>query len=739
MGETFAERLRGYRIALGLTQQALAEKAQLSEQAVGALERGDRRYPQAVTVDRLAGVFGLTGAERQAFVQAASRKGKPRVCTDAVVPRQLPADVAHFTGRSGQASVVAAALRSPATAAVVAVTGMGGVGKTSLAVHVGHLVAGDFPDGQLYLDLRGHSGRAPVAPLEALGVFLRALGLAGTALPATVDEAAARLRTELAGRRMLLVLDNVADEEQVAPLLPGTAGTAAIVTSRQAVLVAQARQVRLDVLPEADAITLLALTAGAERVLAEPGAAAEVVRRCGWLPLAVRLAGARLAARPGWSAAALAARLADAGRRLDELDGVRVCFAHSIDGLAGSDDPVDRAAAAAYPVLAWPDLPDLSVLVAARLLDVGEAEAERVLERLTAACLLEAPAPGRYRMHDLLRVYGAGMAGPGREVALARVLRLYNAVAWRGLALANRGSPRLKMAADVGDAPDLPDPWAWLETERAHVVAAVAQAGSGPVPLLAVGLFEFYRTRGLWRDWQLVCEKALSHPADDLVRAYLLCDLGVARAELAHRGAGDHRTAQEHIRTGLALFEEHGDGHATARALNNACYVFRLGGAVEEAIEFGERALALQEELGDRGWTHGLTLVNLAELRGLAGDREARHRHLTEALAVLEPLDDAHGLAYALVVLGLAQRAEGHLEEAAGTLTRSAAQWRRIADAPGEANTLTDLGDTLLRAGRPEAAREALIRAGALMARIGDPKGKRRVADLLSEVPERTV
>lgn len=745
MGGTFGELLREHRIALGLTQQALAEKAQLSEQAIGALERGDRRYPQAATVDRLSGAFGLTGAAREAFDAAASRKGTPRR-RNTSTPHQLPADVAHFTGRAEPAELLAATLRSHRTAAVVAINGMGGVGKTSLAVHVGHRVAADFPDGQLYLDLRGHGDRAPVAPLEALGVFLRALGPAGVDVPATVDEAAARLRTELAGRRMLLVLDNAADAEQVTPLLPGTAGAAAIITSRRALFAGQALQVQLDVLAPADAVELLAVTAGADRVAAEPEAAAEVVRRCGRLPLAVRLAGARLATRPAWTVSALADRLADASRRLDELDGVRVCFAQSIDVLAGSEAPADRKAAAAYPLLAWPDLPDLSVTVAARLLDLGEQETERLLERLTAACLLEAPSSGRYRLHDLLRVFGAGMAGPERSAALTRVLGLYSAVAWSGLAMASRGSPRLAMAPDtvaatgIARTPDFSDAgaaMAWLEAERAHVLAAVTQAaatktGRETIAILALGLFEFYRSRGFWQDWQLVCKAALEHPADGLVRAYLLSDLGVAEAELALRGNGDHRAAQGHVRESIALFEEHVNDHMTATALNNACYAFNLGGAVRQAIEFGERALALHVELGERSWTHGITLVNLAELHGQAGERQTQHRYLAAALDVLEPLgDDTHGLAYALVVLGLAYRAEERFAEAVETLRRSAAEWRRIADAPGEANTMVDLGETLLQAGQPETAREVLTDALTLMSRYGDSVREQKVTELL--------
>ncbi|WP_090101088.1 ATP-binding protein [Lentzea jiangxiensis] len=732
MIETFGELLRAYRVEAGMTQQALAEKARLSEQAVGALERGDRRYPQAVTVDRLVGVLGLTGPQREQFERAASRKGTPRRPTRST-PRQLPADVPHFTGRSEQADLVMEVLRDPAAVAVLSVTGMGGVGKTSLAVHVAHLLAADFPDGQLYVDLQG--AREPVPPLEALGLLLRSLGVAGSNIPATIGEAAARLRTELAGRRVLLVLDNAVDSGQVAPLLPGTAGSAAIITSRRAVLaVREARQVHLDVLAEPDAIDLLAVSGSLKRVAAEPDAASQVVRRCGRLPLAVRLAGARLASRPAWPVSYLAQRLADAERRLEELDqnetGVQACFALSIDGLTSSEDPVDRAAAAAYPLLAWPAVPDLSVPVAAAVLGLGEREAERLLERLVAACLLETPAPGRYRLHDLLRVYGAGLASPAeRTAAVSRVLDLYCAVTWLGLARSSAGSPRLARAPRTTALPEVADAFGWLDGERAHLLAVVQQAEAdlevdrALIAGLALGLFEFYRSRGLWRDWRQVCQAALAEPGDRLARASLLSDLALAEAELAHRGDGDFRAARQHIRDSVALLEEHGDDDITARALNNACYVFRLSGAIEEAIAYGERGLALRR--------CGITMVNLAELYALTGDRATQHRHLADAVAHLEPLDDAHGMAYALVVQGLALRADHRYPEAIESLQRSAEQWRRIADAPGEANTLADLGETLLVAGQLDAGREVLAEALVLLRRLGDPIREQRVVDLL--------
>jgi tetratricopeptide (TPR) repeat protein len=287
----------------------------------------------------------------------------------------------------------------------------------------------------------------------------------------------------------------------------------------------------------------------------------------------------------------------------------------------------------------------------------------------------------------------------------------------------------LARAPRTGAVPDVADAFGFLEAERAHLVAVVHQAVADPevdralIAGLALGLFEFYRTRGLWQDWRQVCEAALREPGDRLAHASLLSDLAVAEAELAHRGDGEFSAARQHIRDGIALLEEHGDDDITARALNNACYVFRLSGAIDDAIEFGERSLALRR--------CGITMVTLAELHALAGDHVTQHRLLAEAIAHLEPLDDAHGMAYALVVQGLALRADRRFPEAVETLRRSAEQWRRIADAPGEANTLADLGETLIAAGQPDTAREVLAEALVLLRRLGDPVREQRVAELL--------
>ena len=252
------------------------------------------------------------------------------------------------------------------------------------------------------------TGLCPLEPLTVLGRFLRAFGTEPGAVPTTVEEASAAFRSLVADRRLLVVLDNGADAGQIRPLLPGGSGCRVLVTSRWPLpSVDGAHHLHLGTLAAGEAIELLARVAGRDRLALEPEAAAEVAAWCGWLPLALRIAGARLAMRPGWPVAALAERLAQARRRLDELElgeaGVRASFASSFEHLDSSADRVDRAAAQAFGLLGLLDGPQVGVPVAARLLGEPDDAAERVLERLVDAQILETPSPGRYRMHDLLR------------------------------------------------------------------------------------------------------------------------------------------------------------------------------------------------------------------------------------------------------------------------------------------------------------------------------------------------
>ena len=330
------------------------------------------------------------------------------------VPRQLPADIARFSGRHDDLAPVLSWLNPAGTAdsaPVVSIYGAAGVGKSTLAIHAAHKLAGRYPDGQLYIDLRGTSVDAdPLTPVDALARLLRTLGVSMSYAPEQVDEAAALFRSVVAGRRLLLVLDNAVDAAQVRPLLPSGAGCGTLVTSRQPLAgLGDVSQVRVGPLTLTDAIALLSHWVGAERVAAEPEAAAAIAEWCECLPLALRIVGARLVARPGWPLAELRDRLADERRRLDNLEfdgvGLRASMARSYDRLSGSADRSERAIAEAFKLLGTSTMTELSRSTAARLLARSEAHTERILERLVDVQLLETSTPGSYRMGELLRLY----------------------------------------------------------------------------------------------------------------------------------------------------------------------------------------------------------------------------------------------------------------------------------------------------------------------------------------------
>ncbi len=706
MSASFGISLRRHRIAAGLTQEELAGRAGLSAQAVGALERGERRFPRRDTVDRLADALGPSPDERAELAETSSRRGKPRA-TGTPVPRQLPPRVAHFTGREAHIDTVVELLADSS----VVLSGMGGVGKTALAVHVGHLVAERFPDGRLYLDLRDG-----LPPHEALARLLRSIGVPG--IPHDLAEAASAFRSALADRRVLLVLDDAANADQVRPLLPGAPGSAAIITSRRALdALPHVRHVRLDVLTSLESRRLLTAPAG-DRVAAEPDAAADIARLCGRLPLAIRLAGARLAARTRWPVAHVAQRLADEHRRLDELElddtGVRASFAVSFDDLTEAD-------AVAYALLALPDGPDVSLPVAARLLDRSEDDAERLLERLTDRHLLEPAAPGHYRMHDLLRVHARETPVPQREraAALGRATALFVAVAWRGLGLVLSDSVRQSWADErwTDGGPDFPgsaEAFAWLDRHRHHLVGLARTPGVPAEQLtrLAPGLMVFYLSRGHWLDWSQVAQAALDAPnPDPFGRAIIRMDLGIALADLAHAWSDDFRPALAHLRRGLAEFRALGHHRATAACLTNLGEVLELCGDLAAAVECVEESLATSRELA-LPCGEAAASEYLGGLYRKPGRPDRELACYQASLRLNEQLGHDRDRAGVLCKIGAAHRHAGRPDEATSALDRSRALFHAVGDPAGEATALEELARVKLdhndRAGAHEALRAAL-------------------------------
>ncbi|MCT7353242.1 tetratricopeptide repeat protein [Streptomyces sp. 15-116A] len=490
--------------------------------------------------------------------------------TAAVRPAQLPASVPDFTGRSSFVRELGEILASAEgrVMAVSALAGIGGVGKTTLAVHVAHQARSAFPDGQLYVDLQGAGARA-AEPETVLGSFLRALGTADAAIPDTLEERAALYRSVLDGRRVLVLLDNARDAAQVRPLLPGTEGCAALVTSRvRMVDLAGAHLVDLDVMSPDEALALFTKIVGEERVASERQAALDVVAACGFLPLAIRIAASRLAARRTWTVSVLAAKLADERRRLDELQAGDLAVKATFELGYGQLEP---AQARAFRLLGLADGPDISLAAAAAVLDLPLDDTEDVLESLVDTSLLESAAPGRYRFHDLVRLYARACAERDewppseREAAMSRLLDFYLATAAgvyaierpgdRTVAHLERGHFDARKFSNASEALD------WLHAE-AEPLLACAQQSLGDSTL----------------------QRAV--------------DLLLATIDLAESGAGSRRYERA-VTAACDAAASAGDLRAEVRARITAAQVLSQGGRFEEAEAEARRADTLNQKAGD--------------------------------------------------------------------------------------------------------------------------------------------
>jgi DNA-binding SARP family transcriptional activator/Tfp pilus assembly protein PilF len=660
---------------------------------------------------------------------------KPARARPGPVPRQLPPDVGAFTGRTREVAVG----REHVPGKVLAIAGPGGVGKSALAIHLAHQLAPQFPDGQLYVDLQGAAaGLRPLEPRDVLGRFLRALGSQESDLP-TVAEASAAFRALAAPRRLLVVLDNARDAAQVRPLLPAGARTGVVVTSRRILSTLDgAAHLNLDVLPEREAVRLLGRLAGPERVSADPAAARRVALSCGYLPLALRIAGARLAARPQWPVAELATRVGDAQRRLDELQiaelGVRSSFQVGYEMLRDSADPGDRAAARAFPLLGLPEGADLSLPAAAALLELPEPEAERCLERLLDCQLLESATPNRYRLHDLLRLFARELAArlPGDAVtgALARMLGWYVSTSWHAFRQLRPGDPRPRTAGDWASGgepfPTVDAALQWLEAERTNLLAAVRQAAGGDHRLapaatqLARALFAFFHIRGYLLDWVEVNETALAvarRLADRIAEAHACRDLGAA-----HEVRGDYRKAEAYLRDGLALYRAAGDPAGQAACLNSLGAVHDSLGQQAEAARCLEQSLAISRTSGDRH-SQGISLNNLGTVYGSLGAYARAVQCLSEALDIFSGTGNRRSVAANLANLGEVYERQGAYAQAAESYRRSLEVFRELGNALGEAAVLGAMARVHRLLGRHSQALECLGTALALAERAGDRRG----------------
>ncbi|MER7362582.1 AfsR/SARP family transcriptional regulator [Nonomuraea wenchangensis] len=651
-------------------------------------------------------------------------------------PAQLPAAVTDFTGRKEQAARLRSLLSTASAEGLplVAISGIGGVGKTTLAVHVAHQVEEVFPDGQLYADLRGY-GDGATAPESALGGFLRALGIPPDVIPDGLAERSALFRSLLAERRVLVLLDNARDAEQVSPLLPGSPGCAAIVTSRVKLAdLPAARLVDLDVMEPDEALSLFAAVAGPERVAAEHGAAMDVVAACGFLPLAVRIVAARLAARPSWTVASLAPRLADEQRRLDEMRvgnlAVEATFALGYGQLAPEQ-------ARAFRLLSLPSGPDISSEAAAAVLALPAYETEALLESLVDASLLEAPGPGRYRYHDLLRLFARrelNKAEPPEALALAlgRLLGFYLASAQSAHRLAYEGSAIADNLVVVGTGrtfTTVDEAVAWLIAEGDSLFAAIGQtaasARSGE-QLLAAG------------DLLVAMEPLLesgthTREFDQGTRAVLAAALriGDEGSELRSRyvlgrvlfAANRLREAEEQFRRVRELSAERAEKVVTGEVLNALAVVVGRQRRHAEALALFDAAMTWYRENGVPAGEALVLSYSAREHLGLGRPDDAIAA-AEKGLAIFTEMGSGAGTARARYHLGIVLSRVGRLTEAVHHHAECLAFFRASKQRVWEQRVCSRLAETFIAAERyPEAVRHA-EQALVVSRDIGHPYGE---------------
>jgi tetratricopeptide (TPR) repeat protein/transcriptional regulator with XRE-family HTH domain len=749
-------RLAERRKALGLTQEALADLVGVERTTIVRWERGESA-PLPPVRPKLARVLRVSAERLEELLASGAPAGPGPSGTEAGSrPRQLPPAVAGFTGRAAELAALTEILdeagSAPGTVVISAIGGTAGVGKTALAITWAHQAADRFPDGQLYVNLRGYDPDRPMPPGDALAGFLRALGVAGQDIPPGEDERAARYRSLLAGKRVLVVLDNAGSSDQARPLLPGYPACTVLVTSRDALTGLAARdgavRLDLDLLPLADAVRLLRDLIG-DRAVADPDTTRTLAERCCRLPLALRIAAELAAAQPGTSLAGLASELADQQRLLDLLDAdgdprtaVRAVFSWSYRHL-------DAGTARAFRLLGLNPAADFDPYAVAALTGSDLAHARRTLNLLARAHLVQptgapgAPGPGRYAMHDLLRAYATELAaahdGDGRHAALTGLLDHYQGTVAAAMDTAFPAGSKWSFHPDPSATPvPLPDAAAaraWLDGERPTLTTLIQYAAGHGWPAHAAWLSSrigtYLLVGGHHPEAMLIFTSgraAARQQGDRATEGLIVNSLAILDNQ-----QGRYREALGRFLEARDLFAAARDRVWEARALSNAGGAYLDQGQYQQAIGLFEQAMSVWQETGDR-IGELITGGNLGLLMARQGRYQQAAPLLRHYLDICRDIGDRAQECRILVALGETALRQGEHQQAGDFLRHALSLARADGYRMLEARTLTTMGELLRRLGRPGEATDHLRAALALSRELGDRSGEAETLNRLGEV-----
>ncbi|MEU4761791.1 tetratricopeptide repeat protein [Actinosynnema sp. NPDC023794] len=726
--DAFARALAELKRRSGRSYRTLGERTGLSSSGLHRFCQGLAVPEHFEVVARIARACGATKAElvelHRLWAMATSDSAGAH---DEPVARQLPAPPARFAGRERELAHVTAALAAqPAAVVISAISGAGGIGKTWLALHWAHRNLHLFPDGQLHVDLRGFDPTgSPVPPEAAVRGFLEAMGVAPATIPTDPQAQAGLYRSVIAGRRMLVVLDNARDTAQVVPLLPGSPTCTVLITSRRRltrlVTAHGARQVDLDVLPEGEARNLLARHLGADRLAADPRAVDDLVAFCAGLPLALGIVAARATSHPEFSLSALADELRDHTGRLDALNiddaeaNLRAVFSWSYRALA-------ERTATAFGLLGLAPGPDIGLPAAAALIGTSTAEARVRLRDLEAESLVQEHSPGRYRMHDLVRLYAAeqaarDLAEPVRHEATTRLLDFYLHTAYSGERVLDPYRPPIVIGRPVTGVaphplPDLARAVTWFEVEHANLMEAqqlAARHGRHTTTWRLGWVMHTFHYRQRHRRDNLVTWRtavaAVEHLDDPGDQARAHRRLGVALLDV-----GEHRDGLAHLHRALEEFHRAGDVAGQARTHEAFAAAWDQQGDSERGLAHAYEALELYRGLDDR--TREANMLNsVGWYHAALGDLTRAAEYCTAALALHRRVGYVDGEAYTLSSLGHIAHRTGDHARAVDHFRAAITVLRSLNDRGEEASTLDLLAQAHSALGQHDQAREAWSQA----------------------------